>query len=81
MSALGESEKAKLGLLMASDDWGRKRYRCRICGNEDYWKEGWIWWGSDRDMDDGVEPFVQCPKHPVDGRGPHAAVESPSRER
>lgn len=47
-----------------------RRWRCDICGEEDYWGPGWAWWGSLRDMDNGVIPFVQCPKHPVGGRAP-----------
>ena len=38
-------------------------WRCDECGEKGQWGEGWVWWGSLRDVDDGIVPYVRCPKH------------------
>lgn len=49
-------------LRLMVGEQGKRLYRCRDCGAVDHWKEGWRWFGSIKDLDDGVDVPCFCPK-------------------
>ena len=38
----------------------RRVWTCTECGREGFWDEGWSWWGSLQDEDDGMIRHVMC---------------------
>ena len=38
----------------------KKVHTCSTCGKQDIWGEGWQWYGSWKDIDDGKEITKTC---------------------
>lgn len=55
---------------------GRRLYKCAVCGYVGYWSEGWRWWGSLKDEDEGRDVPCYCPKCQRPSHNPTALEEN-----
>jgi len=46
--------------MEAVKDLNKKLYRCDVCKKVENWNDGWQWFGSDNDLDNGKPILYTC---------------------